>query len=528
MEASGKGKGPAGDAQASPAGPRPADPGVRVKKSRDRLRKWGEISFFTGPALLLFVFFVILPVALAAYYSFFKWNGIEELDTFVGLDNYRRAFADPDFIGAIRNNLFVVAMSLLIQLPIALVVALVLNRRFRGRSAMRMIIFAPYIFSEVIAAVLWLMILQPRGPLDAVMENLGLEHLRQLWLADLDVVMWTVFFVISWKYIGLAIILFLAGLSGVPKELQEAAAIDGASWWRTQWQINVPLIAPTIRIWMFLSIIGSIHIRHGVGADPRRAGRGVVDHRHLHVPVRILPARLGLRLSSRRDHVPLVARDRARLHGDHPASRQYRRRPKGEVNHGYQVFVSVGPRHGQQRCARVSMPHKLSSITVGLAGVALTLGPIIYLFMGGLFTQQQFAESPTSLPNPAMWENYWGIISEPLFWRQLLNSTIVALATTTGVVVMGTMAAYPLARYRFKGKEALFVVFTTGLMSPLTVAALPLYLLLGDMGIKGLWGLVIPQIAFALPVTVIIMRPFIKALPDDLLRRPRSWTASRA
>lgn len=159
---------------------------------------------------------------------------------------------------------------------------------------------------------------------------------------------------------------------------------------------------------------------------------------------------------------------------------------------------------------------KLLSIGVGLVGVALTLGPIMYLILGGLFTQQQYASDPVSLPNPAMWSNYWSIISEPLFWRQLLNSTFVALATTLGVVVLGTMAAYPLARYRFKGREAIFVVFTTGLMFPLTVAALPLYLLLGDLGIKGLWGLVVPQIAFALPVTIIIMRPFLKALPDEL------------
>jgi raffinose/stachyose/melibiose transport system permease protein len=229
-------------------------------RRRDTWRKWGEISLFSGPALLVFLFFVVLPVCLAAYYSFYKWNGIEPLDNFIGLDNYRRAFGDKAFLNAIRNNLFVVSMSLLIQFPIALTVALVLNRRFRGRSFVRMMIFAPYVLSEVITAVLWLLILQPRGPLDAVMENLGLGGLRQLWLADLDLVIWTVFFVVSWKYIGLAIILFLAGLSGVPQDLQEAAAIDGASWWQVQWRINIPLIAPTIRVWMFLSIIGSIQL----------------------------------------------------------------------------------------------------------------------------------------------------------------------------------------------------------------------------------------------------------------------------
>ncbi|MBN2176047.1 MAG: sugar ABC transporter permease [Demequinaceae bacterium] len=229
-------------------------------RRRGTARKWGEISLFTGPALLVFLIFVVLPVGLAAYYSFYNWNGIEDLDNFIGLDNYRRAFGDSAFVHALRNNLFVIVMSLLVQLPVALAVALVLNRKFRGRSFMRMVIFAPYILSEVITAVLWLLILQPHGPLDAWMENLGLGGLRELWLADLNLVMWTVFFVVSWKYIGLAIILFLAGLSGVPKDLQEAAAIDGASWWQIQRRINIPLIAPTIRVWMFLSIIGSIQL----------------------------------------------------------------------------------------------------------------------------------------------------------------------------------------------------------------------------------------------------------------------------
>jgi raffinose/stachyose/melibiose transport system permease protein len=229
-------------------------------RRRGTARKWGEISLFSGPALLVFLIFVVLPVGLAAYYSFYNWNGIEKLDNFIGLDNYRRAFGDPAFIHALKNNLFVVFMSLLVQLPVALVIALVLNRRFRGRSFVRMVIFAPYVLSEVITAVLWLLILQPHGSLDTVMDNIGLGNLRQLWLADLNVVMWTVFFVLSWKYIGLAIILFLAGLSGVPEDLQEAASLDGASWWQVQRRINIPLIAPTIRVWMFLSIIGSIQL----------------------------------------------------------------------------------------------------------------------------------------------------------------------------------------------------------------------------------------------------------------------------
>jgi raffinose/stachyose/melibiose transport system permease protein len=203
---------------------------------------------------------VILPVVLAAFYSFFQWNGYEALTNFVGVANYTRALSDPVFIGAIGHNFAIVVLSLLIQGPIAIAVALLLNRRMRGRSLFRVLVFLPYVLSEVIAGVAWYLILQPAGPLNDIMKHLGLGHLTQLWLADPNEVLWTMFVIISWKYIGFAIILFLAGLQGIPEELQEAAQIDGANWWQTQRRITVPLLGPTIRIWGFLSIIGSLQL----------------------------------------------------------------------------------------------------------------------------------------------------------------------------------------------------------------------------------------------------------------------------
>ena len=159
----------------------------------------------------------------------------------------------------------------------------------------------------------------------------------------------------------------------------------------------------------------------------------------------------------------------------------------------------------------------LIAIVVGLAAVALTLGPILYLIVGGFRTQQNLASNPAGLPDPWVWANYAGILKGGIFWRQLLNSTIVALATTVGVVLFGTMAAYPLARYRYRGRELMYLVFATGLMFPLTVAVLPLYLMIRQLGLVGsLWGLIVPQIAFALPLTVVIMRPFLRAIPREL------------
>jgi raffinose/stachyose/melibiose transport system permease protein len=236
------------------AGPAPA------RRRSSAARKRLEIALFAGPATIVYVGFVLVPVGLAAVYSFFKWNGYGPLEDMNFPTNYVRALTDPVFISAIGHNLFIVVMSLLIQGPIAIGLALLLNRRMRGRTLLRVVIFIPYVLAEVIAGLSWKLLLQPDGFADAVLRKAGLGGLVHLWLADRHLVLYTMFLVISWKYIGFAIILFLAGLQGVPEELTEAAQLDGASWWQIQRHITIPLLGPTIRIWAFLSIIGSLQL----------------------------------------------------------------------------------------------------------------------------------------------------------------------------------------------------------------------------------------------------------------------------
>lgn len=223
-------------------------------------RKRLEIAFFVTPALVLFGLFVVVPIVQAGRYSMFKWNGLGPLTDFVGLQNYVNALSDEVFRGAIANNFTIAALSILIQLPLGLGIALLLNRNIRGRGFLRVVVFVPYVLAEVVAGVIWLMLLQPNGVADALLEALGLGGLVQLWLGDPDVALGTVFFVLTWKYLGQAIILLLAGLQSVPEDLYEAAQIDGASWWQTQLRIAIPLLGPTMRTWAFLSIIGSLQV----------------------------------------------------------------------------------------------------------------------------------------------------------------------------------------------------------------------------------------------------------------------------
>jgi raffinose/stachyose/melibiose transport system permease protein len=260
------------------AGPTPA--GGTKKKLSGTVRKRLEIGFFAGPALLFYVTLVILPIVLAAVYSVFRWDGLGPLfdpvcteayaangslgpnycNRFVGIENYVRALTDPVFLGAIGHNFFIVGLSLLIQGPLAIGLALLLNRKMRGRALLRLLIFIPYVLSEVVAGLAWRLLLAPNAGFDSFLSFFGWTGDKPNWLADPDIVMWTMFLILTWKYIGFAVILMLAGLQGVPEELSEAAQIDGASWWQTQRHITLPLLGPTIRIWAFLSIVGALQL----------------------------------------------------------------------------------------------------------------------------------------------------------------------------------------------------------------------------------------------------------------------------
>jgi raffinose/stachyose/melibiose transport system permease protein len=154
---------------------------------------------------------------------------------------------------------------------------------------------------------------------------------------------------------------------------------------------------------------------------------------------------------------------------------------------------------------------------IALVAVAITAAPVLYVVLGGFRTTGQITNRPAALPDPWVFTNYTSVLGSSTFWNQVRNSTLVALVTTAGVVLLGVMAAFVLARYEFRGRGAMYTFFTVGLLFPVTVAILPLYLLLQDIGLlDSLWGVMIPQVAFALPMTIVILVPFLRAIPVEL------------
>lgn len=172
------------------------------------------------------------------------------------------------------------------------------------------------------------------------------------------------------------------------------------------------------------------------------------------------------------------------------------------------------PRRGRRRSSSGGNP---VIYAIAFIVVVATLGPVVFAVLAGFRSNAQLAADPVALPHPWVTSNYVDVLTSSRFWRLAVNSTVVAFVTTAIAAVFGVMAAYPLARYRFKGREALTLVFTLGLLFPLTVAIIPLFLMLRDLNLNNtFWGVALPQAAFALPMTIVILRPFLMALPKEL------------
>jgi raffinose/stachyose/melibiose transport system permease protein len=154
---------------------------------------------------------------------------------------------------------------------------------------------------------------------------------------------------------------------------------------------------------------------------------------------------------------------------------------------------------------------------IALLFIAVCVAPVLYIVVGGFRTNAQITTSPSGLPHPWVFSNYTNVLKSQTFWGEFANSMIVALVSTLGIVVLGLMVSFVIARYDFKFKGAMYSLFAAGLMFPMVIAITPLYLVIKDLGlVDNLFGVIVPQIAFGLPTTVIILVPFLKAIPREI------------
>jgi raffinose/stachyose/melibiose transport system permease protein len=227
--------------------------------TRRTINKTLTVAAFVLPGMAVFFIFLLWPMIKSVEYGFFKWNGLGPLQDYRGLGNYEQAYDHEVFRLAVKNSFMIMGLSLTIQLPIAMLLALLVGRgNLPGRRIFRLLLFIPYVFSEVITAIIFKYVLHPSdglanwffGHTIPGYENIG-------WLGDRNIVLYAIFAVLTWKYFGFYMILYMAGLQGVPKDLEEAARVDGADLFHVLTRVTLPMMGSTIRLTIFISVLGA-------------------------------------------------------------------------------------------------------------------------------------------------------------------------------------------------------------------------------------------------------------------------------
>ncbi|HEV2515705.1 MAG TPA: sugar ABC transporter permease [Devosia sp.] len=237
-----------------------AGTGVAVRRRRYMDRKsLVPLLIFLPPSLILFTVFVVLPMVDAGTFSFFQWNGYGPITDFVGFENYADVINHRNFGTAVRNSLIVVAVSLLIQLPLAMWCAIALSERSVSINILRTIFFLPFMLAEVAAGLIWKFVYDGNyGLLPIIGDTLGTK--MPFVLADKFWVIPAIMLVITWKYFGFHMMIFIAGLQSIPNEVVEAARLDGVKKWQIVRHIKIPMIRSAIVVSVFFAITGALQL----------------------------------------------------------------------------------------------------------------------------------------------------------------------------------------------------------------------------------------------------------------------------
>ena len=216
--------------------------------------KYRLIVPFLLPAVILYGLFVLWPYGQAIYLSFTSWRGVSPNKPWVGLDNYERLFSDDRFLEALSRNAQLLVVLPLVTIAIGLTFAALFTQgkqAIRGASFYRIVFFFPQVISAVIVGILWSYIYNPNiGLLNGALGAIGLDALERTWLADPNLVLWSIVAVAIWSSVGFYMVIYLAAMQSIPSSFYEAAVLDGASRWTSFKDITFPLIWETVRTTM--------------------------------------------------------------------------------------------------------------------------------------------------------------------------------------------------------------------------------------------------------------------------------------
>jgi raffinose/stachyose/melibiose transport system permease protein len=235
-------------------------PGTRGVPRRRRRAGTAPPWLFALPALVVYALVVLYPALAGAGSAFTDWSGVGDQRSFVGLANFRNLLDDDQALGALRNTLLLTVAIVFVQNGIGLLLALGVHAGIKSRMALRAVFFAPVVVSPVMVAFLWKYVYNPvpDAGLNGLLGAVGLGSLRQDWLGNPTLAIWSVAFTVIWQCAGYSMVIFLAGLAGVPPELHEAAMMDGAGSFARFRYVTWPMLAPALTINLMLSTVGGL------------------------------------------------------------------------------------------------------------------------------------------------------------------------------------------------------------------------------------------------------------------------------
>lgn len=234
---------------------------VRAKARHSSWRGPGRVSpWFVVPALLVFVFVMLIPAVRGTGYAFTDWNGLSQTWNFIGLDNFTRLITDERGRAALIRTIVLAFTVTVLQTALGLAMALAVNPRIRFQRFYRVLFFSPVIIMPIVTSYLWKFILGSDGALNQLLGAVGLESLQQSWLGNPTTAYASIIFILVWQYSGVGMAVFLAGLQAVPAELLEAASLDGASTWTRFWYVTWPFLRPALTVNAMLIMITGLKV----------------------------------------------------------------------------------------------------------------------------------------------------------------------------------------------------------------------------------------------------------------------------
>jgi raffinose/stachyose/melibiose transport system permease protein len=233
---------------------------LRIWPRRRREGIRGIPVYWVIPGLALAVALHYVAVIAGGWYAFTDWNGISASANWIGFDNFRELWNNRTARGSLVHTIELAAAYVVATNVIGLCLALALHRTIKSRNVLRSLFFAPFVLSPLATSYIWRYIFDYTGPFNGLLGALGLESWKKTWVGDPGFALWTVLVVMTWQAAGLAMAFYLAGLQGIPEELDEAAAVDGASLWLRLRAVTLPMLAPAMTVSVALATIQGLRV----------------------------------------------------------------------------------------------------------------------------------------------------------------------------------------------------------------------------------------------------------------------------